>query len=205
LPLLAALPPGAGLRDRTLARPHRRKALARLLKSTSTQALEPVPEVTTVEPSLAGRRVLVAEDNPVNQALTSALLRRLGLEVVVVGNGLEALEHLKRAPVDLVLMDCLMPGLDGYEATRGLRAGTSGEMNSTVPVIALTASALAGDRERCLEAGMTDYLSKPIRPQVLRALLERYLSTRPPIPAGDGTNTPSAAGENRGPGSEGRS
>jgi CheY-like chemotaxis protein len=126
------------------------------------------------QPSLLGRRVLLAEDNLVNQKLAAALLARLGIVVTVVANGREALESLRRESVDLVLMDCEMPELDGYEATRALRAGAAGEEMANVPVIALTANAVAGDRERCLAAGMNDYLSKPFKAEAFRRMLEQH-------------------------------
>ncbi len=114
----------------------------------------------------AGTRILLVEDNSVNQIVARQMLVSLGLRVDVAANGVEALEQLRMAPPDapyrLVLMDCLMPEMDGFEATRRVRSGLAGERYRNVPVIALTANAMQGDREKCLEAGMTDYLSKPI-------------------------------------------
>jgi len=119
-----------------------------------------------------GLRVLVAEDNLTNQIIVEHLLQKLGCQVVVAATGVEALDRLSEDRFDLVLMDCQMPELDGYEATRRLRA-SAGE-NRDVPVIALTANAVAGDRERCLAAGMNDHLTKPIGLAELQAGLERW-------------------------------
>jgi CheY-like chemotaxis protein len=120
----------------------------------------------------AGIRVLVADDNPVNQKVATHLLRKLAAEVHSVANGIEALEALRTREFDVVLMDCQMPEMDGYEATRQLRASTGVHKNRNIPVIALTANALALDREKCVAAGMNDYLSKPID----RARLEQALA-----------------------------
>jgi two-component system sensor histidine kinase/response regulator len=118
------------------------------------------------------RRILVAEDNPVNQRLAQHLLEKMGYIVSLADNGQVALEMLERGEFDLVLMDMLMPELDGLEATRRIRAGRWGRR---LPILALTANAMSGDRERCLEAGMDGYLSKPIRRSELSGELDRLL------------------------------
>ncbi|MBL8615082.1 MAG: PAS domain S-box protein [Deltaproteobacteria bacterium] len=120
-------------------------------------------------------RVLVVEDNVVNQQVASFLLMRFEQAVDVVSDGVEALEALARINYDLVLMDCQMPHLDGFEATRRLRAGGEGALNPAVPVVAMTANALPGDVERCKAAGMDDYLSKPVQPAELERALRRWL------------------------------
>ena len=122
-------------------------------------------------------RVLLVEDNKINQEVATLMLNGLGLPVGVAENGLQALEKLSHSGIgyDLVLMDCQMPEMDGYQATRCIRAGEAGEANRELPIIALTANALIGDRERCLEAGMSDFLTKPIDETRLRELLSRYL------------------------------
>jgi two-component system sensor histidine kinase/response regulator len=132
---------------------------------------------------LTGRRILLAEDNPVNQKLAVRLLQRFGAHVEVAPNGLVALQALRDAHFDAVLMDCQMPLLDGYEATRQLRAPGSGVRNPKIPVIALTAHALATDRAKCLAAGMDDYLTKPINPNHLQKALARALPVLEPVSA----------------------
>ncbi len=120
-------------------------------------------------------RILLAEDNPVNQLVAVAMLERLGYRTDLATNGREAIEALANGNYDVVLMDCLMPDLDGYEAARRIRAGSSGVRNPRIPIIAITADAMSGDRDKCLQAGMDDYLSKPIELQRLSAALEKWL------------------------------
>ena len=122
--------------------------------------------------SLAGARLLLVEDNPVNQELACELLRRAGIEVVVADNGVRALEMLELQAFDGVLMDCQMPELDGYEATRRLRQDARW---TQLPVIAMTANAMVGDRDKALAAGMNDYVSKPVRPGRLFGTLARWI------------------------------
>jgi two-component system, sensor histidine kinase and response regulator len=129
------------------------------------------PDATSGPAIRPGIRVLVADDNAVNQKVATHMLRKFGAVVHCVGNGLEALQALRDGEFDVVLMDCQMPEMDGYEATRQLRKSPHVYINPNVPVIALTANALATDRELCLAAGMNDYLSKPID----RARLEKSL------------------------------
>jgi signal transduction histidine kinase/CheY-like chemotaxis protein len=130
-------------------------------------------------------RILLVEDNPVNQEVTRAMLMSLGLEPDIVSNGLGALEALSSRVYDLVLMDCQMPEMDGYEATRKIRSLESAQESgggaklpypSHIPIVALTAHAMEGDREQCLEAGMDDYLSKPFTRDQIMDVLQRWLS-----------------------------
>lgn len=122
-------------------------------------------------------RVLLVEDNLVNQRIACAMLRKHGFEVEPVENGHQALEALAQQRFDLVLMDCQMPVMDGFEATHRLRAG-EGVLDPHIPVVAMTANAMEGDREACLAAGMNDYLAKPIKEQLLLAVIERNLRAR---------------------------
>jgi signal transduction histidine kinase/AmiR/NasT family two-component response regulator len=125
--------------------------------------------------------LLVAEDNPVNQLIIETMLKQLGHRVTLAPNGREALAALARHHFDMVLMDCNMPEMDGYEATRQLRAGAAGVRDAGVTVIALTANAMDGDREACLAIGMNDFLSKPVSIQSLRETIERA-RVRAPTP-----------------------
>jgi len=117
--------------------------------------------------------ILVAEDNPVNQKVAVRTLEKLGFRAQVAANGVAALASLESASFDLVLMDCQMPEMDGFEATRRIRARERGT-GARIPIIAMTANAMAGDREQCLGAGMDDYIAKPFNPQELVRLIERW-------------------------------
>jgi hypothetical protein len=131
-----------------------------------------------VEP--LGLAVLLAEDNPVNQKVAERILHHLGCTTTIVANGAEAVAVAARGVFDVILMDSHMPAMDGLEATRRIRQLP--ESAGTVPIIALTAAALSGDRERCLAAGMDGYLAKPFRPEQLCSVLERFRGNRRSLP-----------------------
>ncbi|SDG66954.1 response regulator [Propionivibrio dicarboxylicus] len=121
---------------------------------------------------LAGRAVLLVEDNPINQEVVQGLLEMVGVRVTIANNGLEAIEFLEHQPFDLVLMDVHLPVMDGFEATAAIRRRAR---FAALPIVALTANALEGDRERCLAAGMNDYIAKPIDPEQMFPTLIRHL------------------------------
>ena len=121
-------------------------------------------------------RLLVVEDDRVNQRVIELLLEKLGLDSVIVGDGASGVEVATLEPWDAVLMDCQMPGMDGFEATRLIRQKLAGK---PLPIIALTANAMAGDREACLAAGMDDFIPKPVRKDELRSCLEKWLKSAP--------------------------
>jgi len=128
-----------------------------------------------------GLRILVVEDNVVNQEVAVEVLREMGHWSEVAGNGQEALEALRRQEFDVVLMDCQMPVMDGYEATRCMRRGEAGGAARQLPVVALTANALSHDRDLCLQAGMSHYLSKPFDPEQLMVVLDQVIAGKPPV------------------------
>jgi len=182
--------------DRVLTKPTKTAVLVRALAEL-TQIGAPSITGTDMAPAalaFSGVRILLAEDNPVNQKLATRLLQRLGAEVQVVGNGVEVLHALREADFDAVLMDCQMPHMDGYEATRQLRSADGRVRNPHIPVIALTAHAMATDRTKCLAAGMNDYLTKPINRAHLQQALTRVVSSldRREHHSGAGTGTGAA-------------
>ncbi|MBM7865436.1 response regulator [Heliobacterium gestii] len=138
-----------------------------------------VPEVAPlIQEPAADRMILLAEDNPVNQKLVLLQLKKLGLHAHAVMNGREAVEAARNVHYSLILMDCQMPIMDGYEATQTIRSLES-QSGRRTPIIAMTAYAMQGDKEHCLQMGMDDYLSKPFVIQALRRVLERWLPDRP--------------------------
>jgi signal transduction histidine kinase len=160
-----------------------RSTLARIM-ATRAVSTPPFPTAVPAPVPQAHQRVLVAEDNPVNQKVTLLQLRNLGYSADVVNNGREAVEAVQRKAYALVLMDAQMPEMDGIAATRRIRAGqAAGEPGfpAELRIIAMTANAMNGDREMCLNAGMDDYLPKPVKPEALREVLVRYLPAEPVV------------------------
>jgi two-component system, sensor histidine kinase and response regulator len=164
--------------DAVLAKPVRQSRLldvmVEVMGESEVRQVEPRPAGAPGLRGLAGApRVLVAEDSPMNQRVAVGMLEQLGCTTTVVGNGLEALDAVRRLPFDAILMDCQMPEMDGFEATAAIRHEEPPGRH--LPIIAMTANAMKGDRERCLEAGMDDYVSKPVRVEDLETALRRYL------------------------------
>ncbi len=141
-------------------------------------------KVENVEPSVSGNetlrlnaKVLLVEDNPINQMVAMKMLQKVGLSAVLANNGVEALAILKEQSFDLVLMDCQMPEMDGFEATCKIREQNIQTLyDRHLPVIAMTANVMSGDRERCLDVGMDDYIGKPVRQDHLETVLRKWLS-----------------------------
>ena len=174
----------AGIFQR-LTKPVRRSEFRGALVKLMNRSESPVPAaVPTIAPRAAAKpkaaRILVAEDNMVNQKLAALMLRKLGYQADIANNGREAVEAQGSKGYDLIFMDCQMPVLDGYAATKALRDNSK---TCSVRIVAMTANALEGDRERCLAAGMDDYISKPVRYEELEALLEKHFpSAAAPAP-----------------------
>jgi CheY-like chemotaxis protein len=148
-------------------------AIAKTMKRALAHAPKIAPQANDDRVKLAKMRVLVAEDNIVNQKVALRQLQKLGLYADAVSNGREVLEAMDRIGYDVVLMDCQMPELDGYQTTQAMRRH---EQFSDTYIIAMTANAMQGDREKCLDAGMDDYVPKPIRMQDLEAALAKVFA-----------------------------
>lgn len=137
-----------------------------------------ITRYTTRELPRFNARVLVVEDNFTNQAVARGMLEKFGLSIDLAGNGKEALHALEIIPYDLVFMDCQMPVLDGYEASRRIRDPQSRVLDQGITIVAMTANAMQGDREKCLAAGMDDYIPKPIDPEKLQQALSKWLTEK---------------------------
>ena len=131
-------------------------------------------ETTDLTNAEKQNQILIAEDNPVNQKVVAGILKQLGYQADIVNNGVEAVDAIQTHTYDLVFMDCQMPELDGYEATRRIRQMADGKKDTTI--IALTANAMKGDKEKCTSAGMNDYLAKPIRPESMKDMLNKWIN-----------------------------
>jgi signal transduction histidine kinase/CheY-like chemotaxis protein len=164
-----------------LTKPVRQSQLYECIALVLGRAAGNLPETgivtrhTVAEVAHRGVRILVAEDNVINQKVAQSLLSKLGCKADVVANGLEAVRALELINYDLVLMDCQMPEMDGFEATAVIRDPESKVLNHKVPIIAMTANAMKGDREQCIGAGMDNYLSKPVKKDELAEILEKWL------------------------------
>jgi PAS domain S-box-containing protein len=169
----------AGYLTKPLRQAHLREVLSLVMGRESQgvhDAKQPIVTRHTVAESVRRKvRILLAEDNPVNQKVARSILEKLGYRVDVAVNGVEAIEALSHNPYDLVLMDCQMPKMDGFEATRHIRNTAPEVLNPDVPIIAMTANAMQGDRERCIESGMNDYIAKPVQPSALAEMVDRWL------------------------------
>jgi CheY-like chemotaxis protein len=158
-----------------------RETLLRVISGNKRPA-RPAPTPTKMDPATAARlplRVLLCDDNAVNQKVATRLLQQMGYRPDLAGNGIEALAALDRQSYDLIFMDLMMPEMGGLEATAAIRErqknmGAHPHCKSPMIIVAMTASAMQGDREKCLEGGMDDYLSKPVRPEDLRVIIERW-------------------------------
>ncbi len=191
-------PPDPAVFDGVLTKPVRQSRLLDELRSAiSGERLDPrsLRGSVSVRPPGPAADVLVVEDTPVNQTVAAIMLEKCGYSPQVVGTGREALEELSRRSYVAVLMDGQMPELDGYDTTREIRRRERG--GPRTPIIAMTASSMEGERERCLAAGMDDFLAKPLRNQALRAVLARWAPASAPAAASDDAAAP--AGDARGP------
>ena len=167
--------------DAVALKPLRAVALTALVDQALTGKLARKPKELPVPQASAafrGRRILLVEDNPVNQRVAQRLLQKLAANVTIANNGAEALERIAESDFDAVLMDCQMPVMDGFTATRRIRdAERSSAQPKRLPIIALTANVMSEDRENCIAAGMDAHLGKPIEPAQLIVCLGRYLRT----------------------------
>ena len=158
------------------ARPLSRLALYQTLQHLLQKEEDKLPSIRTSNTPVQHRaRILLVEDNPVNQLVAKGMLSKLGCDVVVASHGGEALSRLEQSTFDLVLMDCNMPVMDGYEASRQIRQRVRW---SKLPIVALTANAMPEERERCRSAGMNDYLAKPFRREELAALIDTWVAPK---------------------------
>ena len=184
------------------------EVLIRVLSGVKTQARK-VPTPSKLDPAMSQRlplRVLLCDDNTINQKVGMRLLQQMGYKPDLAANGVQALAALNCRPYDLIFMDVQMPEMDGLEATRTIRERQRSRQNpnykSTIVIVAMTANAMNGDREKCLAAGMDDYLPKPVRPEDIRGIVERWAAvaateTPAPTPTVSQTETATRAGQTK--------
>jgi signal transduction histidine kinase/CheY-like chemotaxis protein len=147
------------------------------LKTAAEKPVAPLDAVDSNEGLQLNARILLVEDNPVNQMVAQKMLERIGLKATLANNGVEALQCLDEQSFDLVLMDCQMPEMDGFDATREIRKlDLKTPQQQRLPIIAMTANVMSGDRERCLETGMDDYIGKPVQRDQLATVLRKWLA-----------------------------
>jgi two-component system sensor histidine kinase/response regulator len=169
-------------------KPIRAALLANLVDQVLTGKTPHAPSIKSAakaQPTFRGNRILLVEDNPVNQRVAQRTLQNLAAEVVIANNGAEALERIAASNFDAVLMDCQMPVMDGFTATRRIREMELSRGSKRLPIIALTANVMSEDREKCLAAGMDAHLGKPIEPAQVIEALNRYLKVPATVPAVD--------------------
>jgi PAS domain S-box-containing protein len=173
----------AGYLTKPVQRPELLDCLSTVLAGTAVaQQAQPIGTRHSIREMRRGTvRILLAEDNITNQQVALGILKKLGLRAEAVANGAEAVKALELIPYDLVLMDVQMPEMDGLEATQEIRNPQSAVRNHQIPIIAMTAHAMQGDREKCIGAGMNDYLTKPVFPQALVDVLEKWLPKEPAV------------------------
>ncbi len=144
-------------------------------KAKSEAASKPTEKASTIP---TGAKVLLVEDNPVNLAVAKKIVGQTGVEIAVARNGQEAVDAHAESAFALILMDCQMPVMDGYSATQAIREAESATGSARTPIVAMTANAMAGDRQKCLDAGMDDYLSKPLKPALVESIMTEWLSKK---------------------------
>jgi PAS domain S-box-containing protein len=192
----------AGFRAYALKPIRRRDLLNILQRVLSDAATEDNPQIITRQsareqalPLHRTGRILIAEDNITNQQVAVGILTKLGMRADAVANGVEALQALRSIPYDMVLMDVQMPVMDGFEATRQVRSAHSEALDPAIPIIAMTAHAMHGYREHCLEIGMNDYVTKPISAKILSETVAKWLPNHAEDSAARATSSPAEAAE----------